>query len=45
VSGSPTTIDLFPNGTVSQSLTLTFTLDGYTRHVTMTRAGQVRVTP
>ena len=43
--GVPAQIDIFPNGTVSGSLRLTMQIDNYVRHVTMTRAGQVRVTP
>ena len=43
LSGSPASIDLFPNGTTSQALTLTLGINGFTRHVVMTRAGLVHV--
>jgi Tfp pilus assembly protein FimT len=43
LGGAPLQVDLFPNGTTSQALTLTLGINGYARTVTMTRAGQVRV--
>jgi Tfp pilus assembly protein FimT len=45
VSFSSSTVDVFPTGLASGSLTVTLTRDGYTKTITMTRAGQVRVTP
>jgi len=45
ISGSPSQVDLFPNGTASQSATITLSLSGYARVVTVSRAGQVRLTP
>lgn len=43
ISCSPSQIDFYPNGTLSQPLTLTLGVAGYTRTVTMSRAGQVRL--
>ena len=45
LSGAPATIDLYPNGTSSLPLSITLGVPGFTRHVTMTRAGMVRVIP
>ena len=42
-SGSPSQVDIYPNGTLSQALTLTVGVTGYTKQVTMSLAGQVRV--
>jgi Tfp pilus assembly protein FimT len=39
----PAAVDLYPNGTTSQPIVLALGINGYTRIVTMTRAGQVRV--
>ena len=41
-SFSPSTIDVFPSGLASGSLTVTLGTGSYTRLVTMTRAGLVR---
>ena len=43
VSLSPATVDIFPNGFTSSALTVTVTAGGYSRQVTMSRAGWVRV--
>jgi prepilin-type N-terminal cleavage/methylation domain-containing protein len=43
VSLSPATVDIFPNGFTSSALTVTVTSGGYSRQVTMSRAGWVRV--
>ena len=43
LSGSPAQVDLFPNGTASQPITLTLGINGFTRQVVMTRAGLVHV--
>ena len=43
VSLSPATVDVFPNGFTSSALTVTVTAGGYSRQVTMSRAGWVRV--
>jgi type II secretory pathway pseudopilin PulG len=40
---SPASVTVFPNGTVSQALTVTLTNDGYTRQVTLSQTGMVRV--
>ncbi len=45
LSGSVNQFDLFPNGTVSQAVTITFGLGGYNRQITMSRAAQVRLVP
>jgi prepilin-type N-terminal cleavage/methylation domain-containing protein len=42
---APAQVDLFPNGTASQATVVTLALAGYARHITISRAGQVRVTP
>lgn len=42
---SPTTVDLFPSGTVSSALTVTISGRGNTRTVTLSAAGQVRSAP
>lgn len=41
-SFSPATIDIFPSGLASGSLTVTLGTSSYTRQVTMTRAGMIR---
>lgn len=43
VSFSVTPVDLFPNGFTSSALTVTVWARGYSRQVTMSRAGWVRV--
>jgi type II secretion system protein H len=43
VSLSATPVDLFPNGFASSALTVTLWAGGYSRRVTMSRAGWVRV--
>lgn len=45
VTFSPTSVVVFPTGTVSAALTITLTSDGYSRTVTLSPAGLVRVTP
>jgi hypothetical protein len=45
LSGTVNQFDLFPNGTVSQAVTITFGLGGYNRQITMSRAAQVRLVP
>lgn len=42
---SPTTLDVFPNGVSSAAITTTVTGGDYSRTVTATTAGFVRVTP
>lgn len=42
---SPTTIDVFPNGVSSAALTATITGGNYSRTVTASTAGFVRITP
>jgi prepilin-type N-terminal cleavage/methylation domain-containing protein len=41
----PSTITIFPNGLVSAALTVTIASNGYSRQITLSPAGQVRVTP
>ncbi|HEY4100488.1 MAG TPA: GspH/FimT family pseudopilin [Gemmatimonadales bacterium] len=43
VSFSPASVVVYPNSTVSGALTVTLTTDSYTRTVTMSAAGQVRI--
>jgi prepilin-type N-terminal cleavage/methylation domain-containing protein len=45
VSVSPSTVVLFPNGVAEAPITFVLGLNGYTRQVRMTRAGQVRIFP
>lgn len=45
VAGSPSTIDLLPQGTGTGPSVITLTAGTYSRRVTMTRAGLVRVVP
>ena len=42
VSFSTTPVDIFPSGFTSSALTVTFWASGYSRQVTMSRAGWVR---
>lgn len=42
ISFSVTPVDLFPNGFTSSALTVTVTARGYSRRVTLSRAGWVR---
>lgn len=45
ISSSVSTLDVFPNGLSSGPITITVGgVDGYAQTITMTRAGQVRVT-
>lgn len=41
---TPSTNEMFPNGLARTSATFTLTLHGYSRTVTFSRAGQVRIT-
>ncbi len=43
MSASPTTNEMFPNGLARTSATFTLTLHGYSRTITFSRAGQVRI--
>ena len=45
VSFSPSSVTVFPNGVLDAALTVTLASDGYSRQVTMSAAGQVRVVP
>jgi type II secretory pathway pseudopilin PulG len=45
VSFAPATVDIFPTGVSTAVLTVTIGAPGFTRQVTMTRGGQVRVVP
>ena len=44
MSSSRTTLDVFPNGLSSGPITITVGINGYVNTISMTRAGQVRVT-
>lgn len=45
VSGSPATVDVLPHGVATASTIVTLSAAGYSRTVTMTRGGHVRVSP
>jgi prepilin-type N-terminal cleavage/methylation domain-containing protein len=45
VAGSPSTVDLLPQGVATAPTIVTLSAAGYSRRVTMTRGGYVRVTP
>jgi Tfp pilus assembly protein FimT len=45
VQGAPATVDLLPHGVATASLVVTLTAADYSRRVTMTRGGHVRVRP
>ena len=44
VTTTVNTLDVFPNGLSSGPITITVATNGYRQRITMTRAGQVRVT-
>jgi prepilin-type N-terminal cleavage/methylation domain-containing protein len=44
-SSTPASIDILPHGVATSAATLTVGIGGYSRRVTLTRAGQVRVQP
>jgi hypothetical protein len=44
-SSAPASIDILPHGVATSAATLTVAIGGYSRRVTLTRAGQVRVQP
>ena len=45
VSGSPSTVDLLPHGVATASTIVTLSAGGFSRTVTMSRGGHVRVSP
>lgn len=45
VAGSPSTIDILPQGVATSGTIVILSASDYSRRVTMTRAGQVRVIP
>lgn len=45
VAGSPATVDLLPQGVATASTIVTLSAAGYSRNITMTRGGYVRVSP
>lgn len=45
LAANPTSVVMFPNGVAAATTTFTVGLDGYTRQVRLTRAGQVRIVP
>jgi prepilin-type N-terminal cleavage/methylation domain-containing protein len=45
LSSSPGSIDILPHGVATAAATLTVATGGYSRRVTLSRAGQVRVQP
>ena len=45
VAGAPSTVDLLPQGVATASTIVTLSAGGYSRRVTMTRGGYVRVSP
>ena len=44
MSATATTLDVFPNGLASGPISITIGINGYEQTISMTRAGQVRVT-
>ena len=44
MSSTVSTLEVFPNGLSSGPIAITVGIDGYTQTISMTRAGQVRVT-
>jgi hypothetical protein len=44
-SAIPASVEIFPNGSASQAMSLTLALPDYHRHATLSRAGMVRVSP
>jgi type II secretion system protein H len=44
MTSTVTTLDVFPNGFASGPISITVGISGYAQTITMTRAGQVRVT-
>jgi len=46
MSVSPTaTVEVFPNGVATETITVTVSTAGYTRRVRLSRAGQIRILP
>jgi Tfp pilus assembly protein FimT len=45
LSSAPASIDILPQGTATSAATLTVGIGGYSRQVTLTRAGLVRLQP
>ena len=45
LSSSPASVDILPHGVATASATLTVGIGGYSRRVTLTRGGQVRIQP
>ena len=45
LSSAPASIDILPHGVATSAATLTVGIGSYSRRVTLTRAGQVRVEP
>ena len=45
VAGSPATVDLLPQGVATASTIVTLSAGGYSRTVTMSRGGHIRVSP
>jgi prepilin-type N-terminal cleavage/methylation domain-containing protein len=45
LSSSPASIDILPHGVATSAATLTVGIGGYSRRVTLTRAGHVRLQP
>jgi Tfp pilus assembly protein FimT len=45
LSSVPTSVDILPHGVVTAAATLTVGIGGYSRQVTLTRGGQVRLQP
>ena len=43
LSSTVTQLEIYPNGLASGGITITVALNGYSQRITMTRAGQVRV--
>lgn len=44
LSASPSAVELFPNGVAGTNATFTLGINGFRRQVSLTRAGQIRIT-
>jgi Tfp pilus assembly protein FimT len=45
LSSAPASVDILPHGVATSALTVTVGIGGYSRRVTLTRGGQVRLQP
>ena len=45
LSASPTSVEVYPNGLIRETITVTVGIEGYTRSVRLTRAGLITIDP